>query len=339
MNPWPTVPKTVTWYLRARALHLVAEAVDVRERCVGIVGTAVRDDVSGNRAGLGGRVGGQDPVVAHRGPEVGAAARQLEHRRAAVAEPDRGDPGCVDVRSARDLVEPGDRPSALPIGIGLVLTEREAGVLHRRALEVGAVHIGADGQVALVGELPRRGLVHPVGDSERAVHHEYRRHRPGGVGARRVPAQLCPVVLELDGLHPFEHCATLHEATRARSTSGSSGGVSHPWSRVATAGPGPATWQALTVEELPKTRYASNGDVHLAYQELGEGPLDIVVVESWVHHVEAFWAVPEVARQRRRLASIGRVVILDRRGTGLSDPVTPRPPARPRDPGGRRRAR
>ncbi len=99
--------------------------------------------------------------------------------------------------------------------------------------------------------------------------------------------------------------------------------MSHPWYRVATAGPGPATWQALTVEELPKTRYASNGDVYLAYQELGEGPLDIVVVESWVHHVEAFWAVPEVARQRRRLASIGRVVILDRRGTGLSDPVTP----------------
>lgn len=77
------------------------------------------------------------------------------------------------------------------------------------------------------------------------------------------------------------------------------------------------------MDALPKTRYARNGESYLAYQELGDGPLDIVVIESWVHHVEAFWSVPEIARQRRRLASIGRVIILDRRGTGLSDPVAP----------------
>jgi pimeloyl-ACP methyl ester carboxylesterase len=75
------------------------------------------------------------------------------------------------------------------------------------------------------------------------------------------------------------------------------------------------------VDAPPKTRYARNGGVHLAYQELGEGALDIVEIESWVHHVEAFWAVPELARQRRRLAAIGRLIVLDRRGTGLSDPV------------------
>jgi class 3 adenylate cyclase len=75
------------------------------------------------------------------------------------------------------------------------------------------------------------------------------------------------------------------------------------------------------VEELPRTRYAVNGSTHLAYQSFGEGPIDIVMIESWVHHVEAKWDVPELARQRRRLAAIGRVVILDRRGTGLSDPV------------------
>jgi class 3 adenylate cyclase len=75
------------------------------------------------------------------------------------------------------------------------------------------------------------------------------------------------------------------------------------------------------VDAPPKTRYARNGEVHLAYQELGEGALDIVEIESWVHHVEAFWAIPELARQRRRLAAIGRLIILDRRGTGLSDPV------------------
>jgi len=78
------------------------------------------------------------------------------------------------------------------------------------------------------------------------------------------------------------------------------------------------------VEVAPKTRYARNGETHLAYQQFGDGPIDIVEIESWVHHVEAFWAVPEIARQRRRLASIGRLIVLDRRGTGLSDPVAPR---------------
>ncbi len=77
----------------------------------------------------------------------------------------------------------------------------------------------------------------------------------------------------------------------------------------------------MPVDGLPKTRYARNGSTHLAYQELGEGPLDIVEIESWVHHVEAFWGVAELARQRRRLASMGRLIVLDRRGTGLSDPV------------------
>jgi class 3 adenylate cyclase len=78
------------------------------------------------------------------------------------------------------------------------------------------------------------------------------------------------------------------------------------------------------MEAAPKTRYARNGEAYLAYQQFGDGPIDIVEIESWVHHVEAFWALPEIARQRRRLASIGRLIVLDRRGTGLSDPVAPR---------------
>jgi pimeloyl-ACP methyl ester carboxylesterase len=71
----------------------------------------------------------------------------------------------------------------------------------------------------------------------------------------------------------------------------------------------------------PETAYARNGDVHIAYQVLGEGPLDLVLIESWASHVEAFWEVAELARQRRRLAAIGRLIMFDRRGTGLSDPV------------------
>jgi class 3 adenylate cyclase len=75
------------------------------------------------------------------------------------------------------------------------------------------------------------------------------------------------------------------------------------------------------VDELPTTKYARNGEIHLAYQVVGEGALDLVLIESWVHNVEAFWEIPELARQRRRLAAIGRLIIFDRRGAGLSDPV------------------
>jgi class 3 adenylate cyclase len=75
------------------------------------------------------------------------------------------------------------------------------------------------------------------------------------------------------------------------------------------------------VNAPPTTRYATNGEVHLAYQVVGEGPLDLVLIESWVHHVELFWEMAELARQQRRLAGMGRLIVFDRRGTGLSDPV------------------
>jgi class 3 adenylate cyclase len=71
----------------------------------------------------------------------------------------------------------------------------------------------------------------------------------------------------------------------------------------------------------PETRFAKVGDVHLAYQVVGDGPLDVLFVDTWVHHVEAVWDFPAFARFLRRLASIGRLIHFDRRGTGLSDPV------------------
>jgi pimeloyl-ACP methyl ester carboxylesterase len=69
------------------------------------------------------------------------------------------------------------------------------------------------------------------------------------------------------------------------------------------------------------TRFAPSGDVHLAYQVVGEGPPDILFVNTWVGHVELGWELPEMARFRRRLAGLGRLVVFDRRGTGLSDAV------------------
>ncbi len=73
--------------------------------------------------------------------------------------------------------------------------------------------------------------------------------------------------------------------------------------------------------EHPRTRYAKNGDVHLAYQVVGEGDLDILLIDTWVHHVEAVWDFPDFARFLRRLSSLGRLIHFDRRGTGLSDSV------------------
>ncbi len=74
-----------------------------------------------------------------------------------------------------------------------------------------------------------------------------------------------------------------------------------------------------------ETRYAKSGDVHIAYQVVGEGPLDLVLVPGWVSHVEYAWEEPSLAAFLRRLASFSRLIFLDRRGTGLSDRVSALP--------------
>jgi hypothetical protein len=71
----------------------------------------------------------------------------------------------------------------------------------------------------------------------------------------------------------------------------------------------------------PKTRYAQSGDVHIAWQAIGKGPADLVLVPGWISHVEQAWEVPAYAACLRRLADFCRVILLDRRGTGLSDSV------------------
>ena len=75
------------------------------------------------------------------------------------------------------------------------------------------------------------------------------------------------------------------------------------------------------MSDPPQTQFARNGDVHIAFQTVGTGPLDILLVDTWFHHVEAVWDFPDFARFLRRLSSFGRLIHFDRRGTGLSDPV------------------
>jgi pimeloyl-ACP methyl ester carboxylesterase len=71
--------------------------------------------------------------------------------------------------------------------------------------------------------------------------------------------------------------------------------------------------------QVPETRYASSGGVHIAYQTVGTGPLDLVFVMGWVTHMDYFWQEPHYARFLRRLASLSRLILLDLRGRGLSD--------------------
>jgi hypothetical protein len=72
---------------------------------------------------------------------------------------------------------------------------------------------------------------------------------------------------------------------------------------------------------LPATHYARSGDVNIAYQVLGKGPLDLVFVMGWVSHLEYFWTEPSFARFLQCLASFARLIVFDKRGTGLSDRV------------------
>jgi DNA-binding winged helix-turn-helix (wHTH) protein/pimeloyl-ACP methyl ester carboxylesterase/class 3 adenylate cyclase len=72
---------------------------------------------------------------------------------------------------------------------------------------------------------------------------------------------------------------------------------------------------------VPATKYAQSGDLNIAYQTLGHGPLDLVFVMGWVSHLEYFWREPRFARFLRRLASFSRLILFDKRGTGLSDRV------------------
>jgi pimeloyl-ACP methyl ester carboxylesterase/DNA-binding CsgD family transcriptional regulator len=71
----------------------------------------------------------------------------------------------------------------------------------------------------------------------------------------------------------------------------------------------------------PDTRYAKSGRVSVAYQVVGEGAIDLVLVPGFVSHVEVAWEEPRLARFLTRLASFSRLIVFDKRGTGMSDPV------------------
>ena len=72
----------------------------------------------------------------------------------------------------------------------------------------------------------------------------------------------------------------------------------------------------------PRVNYAHSGHVNIAYQVIGSGPVDLVFVMGWVSHLEYFWNEPSFARFLTRLSGMARLIIFDKRGTGLSDRVS-----------------
>jgi len=75
----------------------------------------------------------------------------------------------------------------------------------------------------------------------------------------------------------------------------------------------------------PQTRYTKSGEVNIAYQVVGQGPPDLILVPGWVSNIEVFWEHPAAAGFLSRLASFCRLILFDKRGTGLSDRVANMP--------------
>jgi pimeloyl-ACP methyl ester carboxylesterase len=78
--------------------------------------------------------------------------------------------------------------------------------------------------------------------------------------------------------------------------------------------------------EMSETQFTRTGGVDIAYQVVGSpGQLDLLFIPGWVSHLEMMWELPEFARFLDRLAAMGRLILFDKRGTGLSDRVAGMP--------------
>lgn len=80
-----------------------------------------------------------------------------------------------------------------------------------------------------------------------------------------------------------------------------------------------------TALDRPATRYARSGDVHVAYQLFGDGPVNLVLAPGFVSHIDNYWDSPPFHRWLNRLGELARIAMFDKRGTGSSDPVSSLP--------------
>jgi class 3 adenylate cyclase len=77
--------------------------------------------------------------------------------------------------------------------------------------------------------------------------------------------------------------------------------------------------------DSPVTRYARHGDIHLAYQVAGDSPLDVLYVPTWLQQMESLWEEPSIAGFFERISRFARLILFDRRGSGMSDPLVGAP--------------
>jgi len=75
----------------------------------------------------------------------------------------------------------------------------------------------------------------------------------------------------------------------------------------------------------PETRYTRSGDTSIAYAVSGDGPLDILFLPGWISQIEQLWEAPALRRFNERLTTFSRLIIFDRRGSGLSDRLAEEP--------------
>ncbi|GAC1540685.1 MAG: hypothetical protein NVS3B12_27770 [Acidimicrobiales bacterium] len=147
----------------------------------------------------------------------------------------------------------------------------------------------------------------------------YRAGRPAD--ALRSYQELRTVLGEEFGLEPSPTLARLEGAILRHD-------ANLDWSLLAPAPTAtPSIGSAAPLQDLgpPATRYARVQGVNIAYQTVGEGPIDIVVVPGFVSNIDLYWANAGWMQVFNRLSSLGRLILWDKRGTGLSDPV-PRAP-------------
>ena len=69
----------------------------------------------------------------------------------------------------------------------------------------------------------------------------------------------------------------------------------------------------------PETRYAKSGDVYIAYETMGDGPIDVVFVQGFISNLEVQWEEPGLIHLFNRLSGFSRLIVFDKRGSGLSD--------------------
>jgi DNA-binding SARP family transcriptional activator/pimeloyl-ACP methyl ester carboxylesterase len=230
---------------------------------------------------------------------------QVEQGRRAMAE---GDPA----EAARLLAAGLDQWRGPPLDEFAYETFAQATIAELEELRLSAIEDRIDADLALerhpdlVGELQTLVAEHPLRDRLRAQYMLalYRSGRQAD--ALEAYREARRMLTEELGIDPAPELQRLERAILAQDPA-------LEW---------PGLPPAVGSSDTPETKYAKTADgVHIAYQTVGDGPVDIAFVMGWTSHIELMWKEPTLARFLSRLAAFSRLILFDKRGMGLSDRV------------------